>query len=216
MSELPGPVPPTRGITALDCPAPDLIEPVVGFRQWHLRDDRLFSPQRKVVWDDAVIHARCQSCVHDPDQIPAHDCSCGIYAYYEQVPRSVSARHNLVAGAVVLWGHGGASRRWDARLTRPDRRAHAAADTRPETTWPDRRGSVPRRAGRAVSEIESRRRRERGSSAKDSASTTDAAALGAGDGQSLRTSRYPGTGLNHEERRTDVRGSQQKRGRGCR
>lgn len=167
MSELPGSAPPTAVTTAIDCLAPDLIEAVVGFRQWHLDGDRLYSPQRNVVWDDAVIHARRQSCVHDPDQIPAHDCACGIYAYYEQVPRSVSARRNLVAGAVVLWGDGGAAFRWDAVLTRSDRRADAAAHAPSETTRADRCGSVARRAGRAVLEIESRRRPQRVSSAKD-------------------------------------------------
>jgi hypothetical protein len=120
MSELPGCVQPVCGTTAQDCPAPDLIEPVVGFRQWRLHGDRLYSPQRKVVWDDAVMHASCQSCAHDPDQIPAHGCAGGIYAYYEQIPRSVSARRHLVAGAVVLWGtvelHGGGMRGSHARI----------------------------------------------------------------------------------------------------
>jgi hypothetical protein len=137
MPELPRYPPRLSGTTAQDGPAPDLIQPLVGFRQWHLHGDRLYSPLRQVVWDDAVMHASCQSCAHDRDQIPGHECACGIYAYYEQVPRSASATHNLVAGTVVLWGtvelHGGGMRGSHARIV---------ALMLPPTHGPKRRGLI--------------------------------------------------------------------------
>jgi hypothetical protein len=39
--------------------APDLIEPVIGYRQWRLREDRLRSPFRDETWEGAELHADC-------------------------------------------------------------------------------------------------------------------------------------------------------------
>jgi len=47
MSELWGSVPRLSGSAGLDGRGPDLIEPLVGFRQWSLRGDRLYSPHRE-------------------------------------------------------------------------------------------------------------------------------------------------------------------------
>jgi hypothetical protein len=84
--------------------APDLIEPIVGFRQWRLHGDALKSMFIDGDWEDAEQHARCYVGDHDPSDIPAHGCSCGIYAFYDPVPRTASSMTDLVAGVVVLWG----------------------------------------------------------------------------------------------------------------
>ena len=99
---------------------PDLIEPVVGFRQWTVRGDRLHSPFQGDVWDDVELAASCECGTHDPGDVPAPDCECGVYAYYDQPPRSSAATRDLVIGAVVLWGdmqlHGAGMRASHARI----------------------------------------------------------------------------------------------------
>ena len=101
-------------------PAPDLIEPVLGFRLWSVRGDRLHSPFRGGVWEDVGLTASCECGGHDPADVPALHCECGIYAYYEQPPRSAAATRDLVIGAVVLWGqmqlHSGGMRASHARI----------------------------------------------------------------------------------------------------
>jgi GNAT superfamily N-acetyltransferase len=85
--------------------APDLIDPVVGFRQWRLAEGRLCSPFSDVRWDEAVVDAVCPLGAHGPEDVPAEACSCGIYALYEPCPRTAStATADLVSGAVVVWG----------------------------------------------------------------------------------------------------------------
>jgi hypothetical protein len=86
-------------------PAPDLVVPVVGFRQWRLHDGLLRSLYSEAQWPSAVITARCPRRDHDPRDVPASHCTCGIYAYYDPCPRTASAATpDFVAGAVVLWG----------------------------------------------------------------------------------------------------------------
>jgi hypothetical protein len=85
--------------------APDLIEPVIGFRQWRLTDDGLSSLTCDVPWPEATLVARCPSGGHAGEPPPGAGCSCGIYAWYTPSPRTASAgTHDYVAGAVVLWG----------------------------------------------------------------------------------------------------------------
>ena len=84
--------------------APDLIRPVVGFRQWDLSSDGLRSPFHGDVWDRTELHASCARSRHDLADVPATECGCGVYAYYSQPPRSATATWNTVIGAVVLWG----------------------------------------------------------------------------------------------------------------
>lgn len=85
--------------------APDLAWPIVGFRQWRLVDGVLKSMFVAGDWLDAEQHARCYAGCHGDWEIPAKFCSCGIYAYYDPVPRMASAgTRELVAGVVVLWG----------------------------------------------------------------------------------------------------------------
>jgi hypothetical protein len=84
--------------------APDLIVPLVGFRQWRLADGALTSMYDSAPWVDARITARCEV-GHDPSEVPVKDCSCGVYAYYDPCPRTASAAtSDLIGGAVVLWG----------------------------------------------------------------------------------------------------------------
>jgi hypothetical protein len=85
--------------------APDLIEPIIGFRQWRLAGGVLKSMFIADDWRDAEQHARCYVGNHDPANVPAKECSCGIYGYYDPVPRTASAgTRELVGGVVVLWG----------------------------------------------------------------------------------------------------------------
>jgi hypothetical protein len=84
--------------------APDLIVPLVGFRQWRLTDGMPASVYDGVRWADARITARCDR-GHSSDEVPAKDCSCGVYAYYDPCPRTASAATaDLIGGAVVVWG----------------------------------------------------------------------------------------------------------------
>ncbi|HEY1714341.1 MAG TPA: hypothetical protein VGG07_15660 [Solirubrobacteraceae bacterium] len=82
--------------------APDLITAVIGFRQWRLRGDELWSFRADEPWHRGVHTARCGVQAH---VAPANGCTCGIYAWYSPVPRGASAlTADLVAGAVALWG----------------------------------------------------------------------------------------------------------------
>ena len=84
--------------------APDLAVALVGFRQWRLLDGVLSSVYAGASWADGRSTARCDR-GHSPEEVPAKDCSCGIYAYYDPLPRTSSATTpDLVGGAVVLWG----------------------------------------------------------------------------------------------------------------
>jgi len=100
--------------------APDLIEPVIGFRQWNVRGDRLYSPFHGDLWEDVELHASCQLRTHDAADVPAEDCTCGVYAYYQQPPRSAAATRELVTGVIVMSGqmqlHGGGMRAAHARI----------------------------------------------------------------------------------------------------
>jgi hypothetical protein len=84
-------------------PAPDLIEPVIGFRQWRLVGDSLRSLTCDEIWLDAYKEARCDDALHPGCAAPVSDCTCGVYAWYEPPPRTASTAE-YVAGAVVLWG----------------------------------------------------------------------------------------------------------------
>lgn len=86
-------------------PAPDLVRPVIGFRQWRVSDRALLSITCDERWPRPTLTARCRSNDHPREVPPASGCSCGIYAWYELCPRTASlATRDYVAGAVVLWG----------------------------------------------------------------------------------------------------------------
>jgi hypothetical protein len=85
--------------------APDLVDPIIGYRQWRLLDGTLKSMFIAEDWLAASRHAGCYAGRHEPADAPAKDCSCGIYAYYDPVPRMASAgTRELVGGVIVLWG----------------------------------------------------------------------------------------------------------------
>lgn len=89
---------PTRAV------APDLMVALVGFRQWRLAGDVPTSMYDAEPWPEGSITARCDR-GHGPAEVPAKDCSCGVYAYYDPCPRTASAAtSDLIGGAVVLWG----------------------------------------------------------------------------------------------------------------
>jgi hypothetical protein len=88
----------------VDVVAPDLTVPLVGFRQWRLADGGLASMYDGRYWPDDRLTARCDR-GHTPDEVPAKDCSCGVYADYDPCPRTASAATpDLIGGAVVVWG----------------------------------------------------------------------------------------------------------------
>jgi hypothetical protein len=84
--------------------APDLVDAVIGFRQWRLRGSELWSYRATERWERGVQTAHCSDGTHS-DPAPANGCTCGIYAWYRPVARGASATTpDLVAGAVALWG----------------------------------------------------------------------------------------------------------------
>lgn len=85
--------------------APDLIEPIIGYRQWRLVGPSLTSLFNDTRWERVQLSARCDTGSHHPELVPEHACSCGIYGYYDPCPRTASVlTRDLVAGVVVMWG----------------------------------------------------------------------------------------------------------------
>lgn len=88
----------------MEATVPDLIVPVIGFRQWRLHGSELWSLRAAERWMRGVQTARCDDGSH-AGPAPATTCTCGIYAWYGPPPRGASAAtRDLVAGAVALWG----------------------------------------------------------------------------------------------------------------
>ena len=101
--------------------APDLIAPVIGFRQWRVAGDRLLSITCDEVWRTPSMAARCLVAGHPQEASPAVGCFCGVHAWYEPCPRTASvATQDYVAGAVALWGvielHAGGMRAQHCRV----------------------------------------------------------------------------------------------------
>jgi hypothetical protein len=81
--------------------APDLIEPVVAFRNWRLVDGVLRSPYTPVAWTEPIMCARCLA---SPHPAPAPSCDCGLSAYLEPQLRFPTVDFRGVTGIVTLWG----------------------------------------------------------------------------------------------------------------
>jgi hypothetical protein len=109
--------------------APDLIEPVVGFRYWELRDGALWSLFDREPWHGTVLSAECRKAGSRfgvrpaaPHTSPHRDCSCGIYAFHRRPDKWAypTREGNIVAGAVTLSGrlevHGAGVRAEHARV----------------------------------------------------------------------------------------------------
>lgn len=84
--------------------APDFVEPLIGYRQWSLHDDALWSPFVEYMWARGVNVAACVSTAGHLDPAPAHDCACGLHAWYRPCPRLGYATPDLIGGAVAMWG----------------------------------------------------------------------------------------------------------------
>jgi len=95
-------------------PAPDLIEPVVGFRKWRLVRDQITSPYVPLRWDDRVVRARCfpanrtllfgDGWVDEPHDAPHPHCKCGVYAWHDPPQRGPIRDARQAFGIVGLWG----------------------------------------------------------------------------------------------------------------
>ena len=86
--------------------APDLISPVIGYRQWRVHDGELRSVHTWDRWKPRAMTAQCHAGKQHAEPPPVKDCSCGLYARYTPFARTASAgTPDLVAGAVALWGH---------------------------------------------------------------------------------------------------------------
>ena len=94
--------------------APDLVEPVVGFRAWKVIDDRLLSPYIPCEWEGPQMHAVCypanRSLLHGegwldvPHASPHPACRCGIYAYHQPGAQPYYGEWLWVEGVVTVWG----------------------------------------------------------------------------------------------------------------
>jgi hypothetical protein len=98
----------------MDLGAPDLIEPVVGFRKWRLVGDHLSSPFIPLRWERSVAHARCypanrtllfgEGWLDKPHEAPHPECRCGIYAWHALPSPGPVPDPGRVFGVVSLWG----------------------------------------------------------------------------------------------------------------
>ena len=94
--------------------APDLIEPVVGFRRWRLVGERLTSPFIPLRWERRAAQARCypanrsllfgQGWLDSPHDAPHPDCKCGIYAWHALPSPGPVPDPDRVFGVISLWG----------------------------------------------------------------------------------------------------------------
>jgi hypothetical protein len=94
---------------------PDLIEPIVGFRNWRIfrtgpGAGELSSPYLPVVWSEPVVRAECrrwrtpEDLLREPHAAPHPDCACGIRAYEAPQTHFSQVDYRAVSGIVTLWG----------------------------------------------------------------------------------------------------------------
>lgn len=96
---------------------PDLIHPVIGYRGFRINDGELHSPWWKHIWESAKASAKCipapsfgfmvnpSRVLQEPHESPAHDCTCGFYAFYHvPKPQELGSFTQAVIGVVVLAG----------------------------------------------------------------------------------------------------------------
>ena len=120
--------------------APDLVEPVTGFRAWRLGRDRLLSPYIPCRWEGRTMHAECYDAnrsllrgrgwLAEPHDAPDARCQCGIYAYHRPGLRAYYGDFAWAEGAITAWGrievHADGFRAQHARIE--------------ALAWPDREG----------------------------------------------------------------------------
>jgi hypothetical protein len=108
-------VEPLAAAAERDAPAPDLIEPIVGFRSWRIFRSgdaigELSSPYFPVTWSERVLRADCrrqrtvEELLEEPHAAPAPGCSCGISAYHEPTTSFSEVDFRAVSGIVTVWG----------------------------------------------------------------------------------------------------------------
>jgi hypothetical protein len=94
---------------------PDLIEPIVGFRNWRIfrtgpAARELSSPYLPVLWTEPVVRAECrrwrspEDLLREPHAAPHPDCGCGIRAYQAPTSHFSKVDYRGVSGIVTLWG----------------------------------------------------------------------------------------------------------------
>jgi hypothetical protein len=94
---------------------PDLIQPIIGYREWVLIGDEILSPLARTPWHAGPMRAEClPSCLGarglwrearpHPGPAPDPSCVCGIYALFTPPRPRGRERLAVVRGAVVLWG----------------------------------------------------------------------------------------------------------------
>jgi hypothetical protein len=99
----------------LDSVAPDLIAPVVGFRNWRIMREgptrgELSSPFIPIAWTEPVLRAECRrfECAEDlleaPHAAPEPSCACGICAYHTPTADFSKVDQFGVSGIVTAWG----------------------------------------------------------------------------------------------------------------
>lgn len=93
----------------------DRDAPLVGFRNWRIIENQLWSPYIPRSWDQRTMQAECYRgpgalielnlpADHAPDAAPHPGCRCGIYAYGVRPTRFSSVDHRGVTGIVSVWG----------------------------------------------------------------------------------------------------------------
>jgi hypothetical protein len=89
--------------------APDLLAPVVAFRDFRLTGDGLSSLRTGVVWRGRTLRAEClpqmvEDFARAPHPCPDRDCGCGIHARHEHSDRAAIVDWRGVPGVVTVWG----------------------------------------------------------------------------------------------------------------
>jgi hypothetical protein len=94
---------------------PDVIEPIVGFRNWRIFRTgpaawELSSPYLPALWSQPVVRAECrrwrspEDLLRRPHAAPHPDCGCGIRAYHTPTSDFSKVDYRAVSGIVTLWG----------------------------------------------------------------------------------------------------------------
>jgi hypothetical protein len=89
--------------------APDLLGPVVAFRDWRIFQGELLSPFTGTLWEEPTLQAVCrpqdpEALLMPPHHAPHPDCSCGISAWLEPSDEASKVNFRAVSGIVSLWG----------------------------------------------------------------------------------------------------------------
>ena len=95
--------------------APDLIEPVVGFRNWRIlrtgpAQGQLSSPYFPVAWPEPVMRAECrrwrtpEELLDTPHAAPQAESGCGIRAYHAPTGDFSKVDYRGISGIVTVWG----------------------------------------------------------------------------------------------------------------